>query len=97
MCARARTHARALTHPHTSNAPQAFQNSCVVVDLCAHIPALWPLLLSMFQRDCPLLVPSVVRDSAALSDDALKSAMGMKAGEMVRSYRRPVPSVNGNT
>eukprot|EP00611_Tribonema_gayanum_P012143 TRINITY_DN2273_c0_g1_i2.p1 TRINITY_DN2273_c0_g1~~TRINITY_DN2273_c0_g1_i2.p1 ORF type:complete len:663 (-),score=143.01 TRINITY_DN2273_c0_g1_i2:1398-3386(-) len=69
---------------NASDYEQAFQISCVTVDLCMLIgPQLWTQLIAMIQRDCPMLVPTVVQDSSGMSDDQWKAATGFRADDTV--------------
>eukprot|EP00611_Tribonema_gayanum_P012142 TRINITY_DN2273_c0_g1_i1.p1 TRINITY_DN2273_c0_g1~~TRINITY_DN2273_c0_g1_i1.p1 ORF type:complete len:201 (-),score=41.65 TRINITY_DN2273_c0_g1_i1:79-681(-) len=49
-------------------------------------PQLWTQLIAMIQRDCPMLVPTVVQDSSGMSDDQWKAATGFRADDTVDTY-----------
>ncbi len=65
---------------------QAFQYSCIIVDLCVLEPSIGNMLKGLVYSTCPYAIPKVKFDSDGVDDDTYKCKIGMKPGETLKQF-----------
>ncbi len=65
---------------------QAFQYSCIIVDLCVLEPSIGNMLKGLIYSTCPYAIPKVKFDSEGIDDDTYKCKIGMRPGEALKPF-----------